>query len=170
MAEIRTAYQSNTAVEKDKTRQHLSVYPADIKLVHGWKREQQRRLGRCLISDQQTLRLHPYTGSDILCTRAFGAHTQPTVWARRHGVAASSGATATVSKLHPRIPLQPVRFCGPRCLACQTYRVGLAARPRRDGTCSDAGVRHRRNAPSKRNSSPDKRRQRWLPVCLPTLM
>lgn len=66
--------------------------------------------------------------------------------------------------------LQSVRFWCARVLGVPDLPCGVGSSVGSDRACSNNGVHDHRHAPSKHNSSTDKRLRRWLPVCLPTLI
>lgn len=72
-------------------------------------------------------------------------------------------------KTQPSHPFAVCNVVSARVFGVPDLACGVGSSVGSDHACSNNSVRDHRHAPSKHNSSTDKRLQRWLPVCLPTL-
>lgn len=116
-------------------------------------------------------KLHPHIPVQVL---TFSAPERTACQTYRVG-SATWGGSSVRSDSHSLTTPPSHPFAVSKVLCARVFGVpdlpcGVGSSVGSDRACSNSRVHGHRHAPSKHNSSTDKRLQRWLPVCLPTLM
>lgn len=119
----------------------------------------------------QINKLHPHVPAQVL---TFHAAERSACQTYRVGSASRCGSSVRSGSHRLKAPpSHPFAAC---CVLCaRVFGVpdlpcGVGSSAGSDRARSSSRVHDHRHAPSKHNSSTDKRLPRWLPVCRPTLM